>query len=99
MTGLLDAVNDRSPLTVIISDNGTTAMTGGQDSAGTGRFFDICKGLGVEEAHIRLIIPLKKNLDDNAAILREEFIYDGVSVIIAQRECIQKRRVKIKSEK
>ena len=99
MTGLLDAVNDHSPLTVIISDNGTTAMTGGQDSAGTDRFFDICRGLGVEEAHIRLIVPLKKNLDDNAAILREEFNYDGVSVIIAQRACIQKRRVKIKSEK
>ena len=29
ITGLLDAVNDRSPLTVIISDNETTAMTGG----------------------------------------------------------------------
>jgi len=28
ITGLLDAVNDRSPLTVIISDNETTAMTG-----------------------------------------------------------------------
>jgi len=38
MTGLLDAVNDRSPVTIIISDNDTTAMTGGQDSAGTGKF-------------------------------------------------------------
>jgi indolepyruvate ferredoxin oxidoreductase alpha subunit len=96
MTGLLDAVNDRSPLTVIISDNGTTAMTGGQDSAGTGRFFDICKGLGVEEAHIRLIVPLKKNLEENAGILKEEFDYNGVSVIIAQRECIQTKKVKSK---
>lgn len=95
MTGLLDAVNDRSPLTVIISDNGTTAMTGGQDSAGTGRFVAICKGLGVEEAHIRLMIPLKKNMEENMAILKEEFNYDGISVIIAQRECIQKRKVKI----
>lgn len=89
ITGLLDAVNDRSPLTVIISDNGTTAMTGGQDSAGTGKFFDICKGIGVEEAHIRTIIPLKKNLDENVAILKKEFDYMGVSVIISQRECIQ----------
>jgi indolepyruvate ferredoxin oxidoreductase alpha subunit len=89
MTGLLDAVNDKSPITVIISDNDTTAMTGGQDSAGTGRFFDICKGLGVEEDHIRLIEPLKKNLDENVAILKEEFEYNGVSVIISQRECVQ----------
>ena len=34
MTGLLDAVNDKSPITVFILDNATTAMTGGQDSAG-----------------------------------------------------------------
>ena len=89
ITGLLDAVNDRSPVTIIISDNNTTAMTGGQDSAGTGKFFDICKGLGVEEAHIRLMVPLKKNLEENAAILKEEFEYNGVSVIISQRECVQ----------
>jgi indolepyruvate ferredoxin oxidoreductase alpha subunit len=89
MTGLLDAVNDRSPVTIIISDNETTAMTGGQNSAGTGRFFDICKGLGVEEAHIRMLIPLKKNLEENVAILKEEFEYNGVSVIISQRECVQ----------
>lgn len=89
MTGLLDAVNDRSPMTVIISDNGTTAMTGGQDSTGTGRYYDICKGIGVEEAHIRLIVPLKKNFDDNVKVLQEELDYPGVSVVIAQRECVQ----------
>ena len=89
LTGLLDAVNDKSPITVIISDNNTTAMTGGQDSAGTGRFFDICKGIGVDENHIRLIVPLKKNLEENVAHLREEFEYNGVSVIISQRECVQ----------
>jgi len=30
LTGLLDIVEDRSPVTVIISDNMTTGMTGGQ---------------------------------------------------------------------
>ena len=89
MTGLLDAVNDKSSVTVIISDNDTTAMTGGQNSSGTGRFFDICKGIGVDENHIRVIIPLKKNLEENVAIMREEFEYEGVSVIISQRECVQ----------
>ena len=89
MTGLLDAVNDESSLTVIISDNDTTAMTGGQTSSGTGRFYDICKGIGVDENHIRMIIPLKKNLEENVAILKEEFEYEGVSVIISQRECVQ----------
>lgn len=89
MTGLLDAVNDNSSLTVIISDNDTTAMTGGQTSSGTGRFFDICKGIGVDENHIRIITPLKKNLEENAATMKEEFEYEGVSVIISQRECVQ----------
>jgi indolepyruvate ferredoxin oxidoreductase alpha subunit len=89
ITGLLDAVNDGSPVTFIISDNSTTAMTGGQDSAGTGKYIDICKGIGVDEAHIRIVVPLKKNLDQNVAVLREEFDYDGVSVVISQRECVQ----------
>jgi len=99
MTGLLDAVNDHSPVTIIISDNGTTAMTGGQDSAGTDKFFGICKGLGVEEGHIRLMVPLKRNLEENVAILREEFDYDGVSVIIAQRECVQTMKRSVTSDK
>src|SRR5690554_2795342 len=94
ITGLLDAVNDRSPLTVIISDNGTTAMTGGQDSAGTGRFHDICKGVGVDEAHIRSIVPLRKNMEENITIIREELEYEGVSVIIAPRERIHIRKTK-----
>jgi indolepyruvate ferredoxin oxidoreductase alpha subunit len=89
ITGLLDAVNDAVPVTIIISDNSTIAMTGGQDSSATDKLFDICKGIGVDEAHIRVIEPLKKNLHQNMAILKEEFEYKGVSVIIAQRECVQ----------
>lgn len=89
ITGLLDAVNDKSAVTVIISDNATTAMTGGQDSAGTGKYYAICKGLGVEEEHIREIVPLKRNFEENVKILKEEFEYKGVSVIISQRECVQ----------
>lgn len=89
ITGLLDAVNDKSKVTIIISDNSTTAMTGGQDSAGTGKLVAICKGIGVEENHIRVIEPLKKNLADNIAILKSEFEYDGVSVVIFARECVQ----------
>ena len=89
MTGLLDAVLQNSPITVIISDNSTTAMTGGQASHATGRLESICEGLGVPGEHIRILNPLKKYHGDNVIMLREEIIYDGVSVIIAQRECIQ----------
>lgn len=89
MTGLLDAVNERSPITVIISDNLTTGMTGGQDSAGTGRIEQICAGIGVDPAHIRVVVPLPKNRDELKQMIREEIAYDGVSVIIPRRECIQ----------
>jgi indolepyruvate ferredoxin oxidoreductase alpha subunit len=89
ITGLLDAVNDGVAITVIISDNATVAMTGGQESSCTGNLYDICKGIGVDEAHIRIIEPLKKNLAANMAVLKEEFEYRGVSVVIAQRECVQ----------
>ena len=44
MTGLLDAVVKNSPVTVIISDNSTTGMTGGQKSQATGRLEQICTG-------------------------------------------------------
>lgn len=98
ITGLLDAVNDKSPITLIISDNGTTAMTGGQDSSGNGKYYDICRGIGVNEGHIREIIPLKKNFDENVRVMQEEFEYNGVSVIISQRECVQ-TAVRSKSKK
>lgn len=89
MTGLLDCVNENSSVTIIISDNETTAMTGGQDSAGTGKIESICIGLGVAPEHIRVMIPLKKNHEEMKNIIREELNYNGVSVIIPRRECIQ----------
>jgi indolepyruvate ferredoxin oxidoreductase alpha subunit len=90
MTGLLDAVNEHTPITVVISDNESVSMTGGQDSAAEGKIEDICKGLGVDPAHIRVIVPLKKNHAEMVLIFREELEYKGVSVIIPRRECIQR---------
>ena len=89
MTGLLDAVNDKANITVVISDNLTTAMTGGQDSAGTSRFEAICIALGVDKEHVRVVVPLAKNMDEITRTIREELDYAGVSVIIPRRECIQ----------
>ena len=99
MTGLLDAVNTKSPITVVINDNATTGMTGGQDSSALGKVDDICRGVGVEESHIRVIKPLRRYHEENLKILREELEYNGVSVIIARRECIQTlgRRMKLKA--
>ena len=92
MTGLLDAVNEGTNITVIISDNLTTGMTGGQDSAGTGRFESICIGLGVAPEHVRTVVPLPKNMEEMKEIIRQEINHPGVCVIIPRRECIQTAR-------
>lgn len=88
MTGLLDAINDKSHITIFILDNETTAMTGGQDSPAFGRIEDICKGMGVEEGHIHVLRPLRKFHEENVKIITTEIAYPGVSVIIPRRECI-----------
>ena len=98
MTGLLDAVNDGSNITVVISDNLTTAMTGGQDSAGTNKFEAICVALGVAREHVRTVVPLSRNMDEITAVIKEEIDYPGVSVIIPRRECIQTAARKAKPE-
>lgn len=89
ITGLIDAVSEKSPITVIISDNYTTAMTGGQDSQALGRLEEIVEGVGVEKEHIRVFKPTPKNLDEMVQIMKEELAYNGVSVIIPRRQCIQ----------
>jgi indolepyruvate ferredoxin oxidoreductase, alpha subunit len=98
MTGLLDAVVKNSSVTIIITDNSTTGMTGGQKSQATGRLEQICAGIGVSREHLRVIIPLRKNHTENVRILKEEFEYKGVSVIIASRECIQTATKRKRSE-
>ena len=89
MTGLLDAVIKNSPITLIISDNSTTGMTGGQKSQATDRLESICLGLGVDPDHLKVIVPLKKNHEENKAVISTELNYHGISVILARRECIQ----------
>ena len=89
MTGLLDAVIEETSMTVIISDNSAVAMTGAQDSSASGRLISICKGIGVEKEHLKIITPLHKNLEKNIDTIRTELNYNGVSVIVAQRACIQ----------
>ena len=92
MTGLLDAVNEDSDILVIISDNLTTGMTGGQDSQGTGKLEDICRGLGADPAHVRTIDSLPKNHDEMVTLFKEEIDHHGLSVVVSRRECIQPAR-------
>jgi len=99
ITGLIDAVNDGSSITVLILDNGTTAMTGGQDSSATGKIEDIVAACGVEKDHIHVINPIQKYHDENMAIMKEEISYNGVSVIIPRRECLVTVASRIRAQK
>ena len=99
MTGLLDAINENADITVIISDNLTTAMTGGQDSAGTNKFEAICRGLGLSDDHLKVVVPLPKNMEEITKTIRDEINYHGVSVIIPRRECMQTLQRHLKQKK
>lgn len=99
MTGLLDAVMENTPVTIIISDNSATAMTGGQKSSATGRLEQICLGIGVGRDHLIMLDPLKKNHEKNVDLIAKELEYPGVSVLIAQRECIQTAARRKRQEK
>jgi indolepyruvate ferredoxin oxidoreductase alpha subunit len=73
-------------------------MTGGQPSSALGKIEDICKGIGVEEEHIRILKPLPKKHEENLKIFEEEIAYEGVSVIIPRRECIQTLNKKMRDK-
>jgi len=88
ITGLLDAVTQKSNVVIIILDNDITAMTGMQDSQVNGRIEQICEGVGVEREHIKVINPLSKYHEENVKIYKEEIAYKGVSIVIPRRPCI-----------
>lgn len=92
LSGLLDAVNEDGNILVIISDNLTTGMTGGQDSQGTGKIEEICLGLGVKPEHLHTIDSLPKNHDEMVELFRKAIDHKGLSVVVSRRECIQTAR-------
>ena len=90
ITPLLSAVQQHVNLNVLILDNDTVGMTGTQRSMSTGRALDdLVQGTGVDPSHIRVIEPTPRNHDENVRIMREELAYDGPSVIIARRSCLE----------
>jgi indolepyruvate ferredoxin oxidoreductase alpha subunit len=95
MTGLLDIVYNGGNVTIIILDNRTVGMTGGQEHPGTGvtlqreetkavDFVAICKALGVE--HVQQVDPYK--LPEVYRAVKEAVAHPGPSVIITSRPCV-----------
>jgi len=90
ITCLVDAVQTNDPMTVIILDNYVVAMTGCQKTiVPSDKIPNLVRGLGVEPDHV-VVLEAKPNLvDENAARLKKEMEYRGVSVVIFQRECLE----------
>jgi indolepyruvate ferredoxin oxidoreductase alpha subunit len=90
ITPLMSAVQQNVNLNVLVVDNSTVGMTGTQRSMSTGSTLDqAILGTGISEDHFRIIEPTPRNHDQNVAVLREELAYDGPSVIVARRACIE----------
>jgi indolepyruvate ferredoxin oxidoreductase alpha subunit len=93
--GLINAVYNNHNFTLVILDNGTTAMTGHQphpgvdmtkinmDGYGRVSIEKVVKAIGVE--HVTTIKPYK--VKKSIAAIKEAIDYKGVSVIISEEVC------------
>ncbi|MDR1419376.1 MAG: indolepyruvate ferredoxin oxidoreductase subunit alpha [Treponema sp.] len=91
--GLIDAVNAGTPMTVVIFDNSTVAMTGCQETAvPSAKLRELVLGLGVRPERLVELDAKRQLIDENAARLRAEIEYRGLSVVIFKRECLEAAR-------
>ncbi len=104
LTGIVEAVMNDSRITVIISDNSITAMTGGQpdprsgmnikhEEAKTVDYEITARALGVE--HVYVLDPT--DMEQTQEVVKRELAADHLSVIISQAPCVLYPR-KIKRE-
>ncbi len=96
---LIDMVYNKTPVTVVILDNRTTAMTGFQDHPGTGRTIkgeethalDLeALSLAVGVRRVRVVDPWR--LEETEEVLREELAASEPSVVISRRGCSLRER-------
>lgn len=100
ITNLVDAVSTKTPMTAIILDNSIVAMTGCQKTIlPSSQLEPLILGLGVEKEHLRVLATNPSQIDENAKIIAEEAEYEGVSVIIMVRECLEAFRLRNKAKK
>jgi len=90
VTPLLDAVASDTPMTLLILDNKTVAMTGGQPTIRRSSDLEgLVRGLGINPDHMHVVEAHPRHMAENTEILRREVNHRGLSVIIAVRECIE----------
>ncbi len=96
IAGIADAVYADANITVLILDNGTTAMTGGQEHPGTGVTLQgspttavdlvaLCKAVGVKD--VKVVDPY--DLAATYGALEDAISYAGPSVVITNRPCVE----------
>ena len=94
ITGLINAVHNNHKFTLVIMDNGTTAMTGHQPHPGVDTeplgiertqilIEDIVRGCGVKDVHVVKPFKVKKTVE----AVKASLAYDGLSVIISREFC------------
>ena len=99
ITPLLSAAAADTDMVVVVLDNGTVAMTGGQSSFASGeRLLRLVEGVGVAKEHIRTISPLPKFHALNTAVFKEEIAHKGLSVVVAVRECLEETKKRTRRE-
>ncbi|MGE3841461.1 MAG: thiamine pyrophosphate-dependent enzyme [Vicinamibacterales bacterium] len=93
ITPLLDAAAANAPMTVLILDNATVGMTGGQPTlVASSRLEAIVRAVGVAPEHVRVLTAHPRHAHENETVLREEIAYEGLSVVIFVRECVETAR-------
>lgn len=96
MQGLLNMIYNRGNVTVLLLDNRSVGMTGGQENPGTGEdlhglpaprvdFAKLVEALGVRPERIRMVDPYE--LPTMVKLVREEIKMEEPSVIITNRPC------------
>jgi indolepyruvate ferredoxin oxidoreductase alpha subunit len=96
LPGIINAVFNRHDITLVVMENGTTAMTGHQDHPAAGRNFNsetdaipvrqVLEGLGVR--HIWETDTYRQ--EKLAGMIREALDTEGFSVVIARHPCMLK---------
>ncbi|MDR2484507.1 MAG: indolepyruvate ferredoxin oxidoreductase subunit alpha [Treponema sp.] len=93
ITGLIDAAAADTPMTVVILDNSSVAMTGCQEPIfSSAKLRSLILSLGVPPEHLLELEAKKQLMEENAARLRGEITHQGLSVVIFRRECLEAAR-------
>ena len=96
LPGLINAIHNRHNVTMIVMENGTTAMTGHQEHAASGRNFNditdaipirsVLEGLGIDP-----VFEIDTYQQDRLVdLVKKAVAIEGFSVVIAKHPCMLK---------